>query len=212
MATPSDEQLRELGYAQVLPPNSSGIRIIIVGCGFAGLACAIESVRKGHSVTLLEKYDHIRTLGDAISFDFNVGRFFMHWGLHERRRICARARVDIRLGHRVVDFWEDAAAGLRAGRLPLLLPGGEHIVRWDIVPLECGWVRVPRIRVLDRRYAEEGHEEGVEVEIVDARREARDDAGDEWGVVNEAEGKDRETVKEAEAGRWSKIGPILVLP
>ena len=33
----------------------TGIKVIIVGCGFAGLACAIESRRKGHKVTLVEK-------------------------------------------------------------------------------------------------------------------------------------------------------------
>ncbi|EIM86375.1 FAD/NAD-P-binding domain-containing protein [Stereum hirsutum FP-91666 SS1] len=81
-----------MGYAQTLPPHSSGVSIIIVGCGFAGLACAIESVRKGHKVVVLEKYKQLKMLGDMISFGFNTGRFFMRWGLHEKiRALCAHA-------------------------------------------------------------------------------------------------------------------------
>ncbi|KAI0312111.1 monooxygenase [Amylostereum chailletii] len=66
-----------------MSPGSSGISIIIVGLGFAGLACAIESVIKGHSVIVLEKYDHARMHG-VINFNTNVGRFFIRWGLHDK--------------------------------------------------------------------------------------------------------------------------------
>ena len=66
----SDERLGELGYAQALQKDSSGISIVIVGCGFAGLACAIESVRKGHSVIVLEKYEEHRQLGARLHPDF----------------------------------------------------------------------------------------------------------------------------------------------
>jgi monoamine oxidase len=34
-------------------------RIIVVGAGIAGLHCAIELVRKGHTVSLYEKYDYV---------------------------------------------------------------------------------------------------------------------------------------------------------
>lgn len=99
----SQEQLDSRGYTRILPPHSSGISIIIVGCGFAGLSCAIESVRKGHRVVVLEKYKQVKMLGDVsipflervvamaehyelqvISFNINVGRFFMRWGLHDK--------------------------------------------------------------------------------------------------------------------------------
>lgn len=55
-----------------LPP--SGVKVIVVGAGFAGLSAAIECDRKGHSVTLLEKVEHIdeiTRIGDIISFDPN---------------------------------------------------------------------------------------------------------------------------------------------
>lgn len=63
----SAEQLGSMGYTQTLRPHSSGVSIIIVGCGFAGLACAIESVRKGHKVIVLEKYKELKMLGDVSS-------------------------------------------------------------------------------------------------------------------------------------------------
>lgn len=44
--------------------SPSDIRVIVVGCGFAGLACAIESRLKGHSVLILEKKTSLETLGE----------------------------------------------------------------------------------------------------------------------------------------------------
>ena len=52
-----------IGYEQIAPPNSTGIKIIIVGAGFAGLACGIECRRKGHEVLILEKFKELKILG-----------------------------------------------------------------------------------------------------------------------------------------------------
>lgn len=60
----------------------SGIKVIIVGAGFAGLSAAIECDRKGHSVTLLEKVndvEEITRIGDIISFDPNGSKAFERW-------------------------------------------------------------------------------------------------------------------------------------
>lgn len=57
----------------------SGIRVIVVGCGFAGLTAAIECHRKGHSVLLLESFPELKILGDIISFASNSGRIFQRW-------------------------------------------------------------------------------------------------------------------------------------
>lgn len=79
-------------------PNS-GIRVLVVGAGFAGLgkrafehdtsvdsadskaACAIESRLNGHEVVLLDKFAKPALLGDIITFSSNSGRFFERWGL-----------------------------------------------------------------------------------------------------------------------------------
>ncbi|KAG9234150.1 putative monooxygenase [Amylocarpus encephaloides] len=57
----------------------SGIKVIVVGIGFAGLTAAIEAYRKGHSVLVLESFPTLKTLGDVISFGPNSGRIFRRW-------------------------------------------------------------------------------------------------------------------------------------
>ncbi|KAI0538651.1 putative monooxygenase [Xylaria digitata] len=61
------------------PRSKSGIRVLVVGAGFAGLTAAIECHRKGHSVTLLEKFPELKLLGDIISFGPNSSRIFQRW-------------------------------------------------------------------------------------------------------------------------------------
>lgn len=86
-------------------------------------------------------------------------------------------------------------AGLRRGRLPLVLPGGEARVTWNVIPIECGYVQVPRVRVVDHRTGEGGEQgaegEGEVVRVVDVRYER-------WG----GEGEDGQV----------DVGTILVLP
>lgn len=47
------------------PPNSSGIHVIIVGLGVAGLTAAIECYRKGHRVTLFERSPVVKGVGKS---------------------------------------------------------------------------------------------------------------------------------------------------
>ena len=71
---------------------------------------------------------------------------------------------------------------------------------WNLIPVECGLVRVPNIRVLDRRSAvqiaqqqgEQAQPEGEEVKIVDVRWESRpegDEAAQESSVAKPRMGK-----------------------
>lgn len=57
----------------------SGIRVLIVGAGFAGLTAAIECKRKGHDPLVLESVSELKILGDIISFGSNAGRIFKRW-------------------------------------------------------------------------------------------------------------------------------------
>lgn len=45
------------------PP--SGIDVIVVGTGLAGLVAALECVRKGHNVRVLERNASINTAGEG---------------------------------------------------------------------------------------------------------------------------------------------------
>ena len=70
-------------------------------------------------------------------------------------------------------------SGLRNGRVPVLLPGSEEKLIWNIIPIECGFVKVPRIKVTDRRKTIPGSQGTNEVGAnVDAF------AGDQVKVVN----------------------------
>ncbi|PSN73825.1 FAD/NAD(P)-binding domain-containing protein [Corynespora cassiicola Philippines] len=84
-----------------LPPT--GIRVLIVGAGFAGVSAAIECDRKGHSVTLYEKLDTIEEItryGDIISFDPNGSRNFERWpGVIEAMQKVARQTSWLDLYH-----------------------------------------------------------------------------------------------------------------
>ena len=98
-------------------------------------------------------------------------------------------------------------AGIRNGRVPILLPGAEERLTWRLIPLECGHVALPRLKVMDRRRAlggagsdEEVESQGDMVKVVDVRRDERDETGSAVGVVGGA----------LDAGRgWSTV---LVLP
>ncbi|CAK7212093.1 hypothetical protein SCUCBS95973_001325 [Sporothrix curviconia] len=87
---------------------SSGIRVIVVGAGFAGLAAAIECDRKGHSVTLLEKVGdigEIMRVGDIISFDPNGSKAFERWpGVIEAMEPIVRQTTWLDLYHYKGEF------------------------------------------------------------------------------------------------------------
>jgi 2-polyprenyl-6-methoxyphenol hydroxylase-like FAD-dependent oxidoreductase len=46
----------------------TGIDVLIVGTGLAGLTAALECTRKGHNVRVLERNADINTAGKRISF------------------------------------------------------------------------------------------------------------------------------------------------
>jgi 2-polyprenyl-6-methoxyphenol hydroxylase-like FAD-dependent oxidoreductase len=82
---------------------SSGIKVIIVGAGFAGISAAIECDRKGHHPIILEKaasVDEITRFGDIISFDPNGARHFERWpGVIEAMQKVARQTSWLDLYH-----------------------------------------------------------------------------------------------------------------
>ena len=76
MSEPSSLDDAQSAANEVKP---SGIRIIIVGAGFAGITAAIECTRKGHSCLILESYkssngEYYRvTLGYSVVALANIG-------------------------------------------------------------------------------------------------------------------------------------------
>ena len=95
--------------------------------------------------------------------------------------------ITVQLGANPADLF--VVAGLRHGRIPILLPDVEKSVTWSLFPIDCALVNIPTVKVLDRRSAvivmgqSQPHvtqAEGDEGRIVDVRWEGRKEAsGDE---------------------------------
>jgi monoamine oxidase len=51
-------------FADGIVYPASGIKVIIVGAGFAGLSLGIECVRNGHQVEIFEAAPEFRMLGN----------------------------------------------------------------------------------------------------------------------------------------------------
>jgi hypothetical protein len=111
-------------------------------------------------------------------------------------------------------------SGLRSGIVPTLLPGTEHTLLWKLIPIECGFVRVPKLKVIDRRQvatpqnpenaavetSAENESSGNAVKIVDTRWDGRDESGQRDSALG---GPDVDT----DAGHLrNDIGAVLVLP
>lgn len=141
--------------------------------------------------------------------------------------ITIRNRHPTRSANIVVQLEPDAAdsfivAGMRNGRLPILLPGCEGKLTWNLVPVECGFVRIPKLKVLDRRVvidaqvhsgSAQGFEDDAEpVEVVDIRWDRTlQDVAD----VAEASGEVMQAAKvqgKADGPRAIADASILVLP
>ena len=54
---------RGSGPDGVAKPGSSGIKVIIIGLGYAGAVAAVECYRKGHNVIVFEQAPEIEALG-----------------------------------------------------------------------------------------------------------------------------------------------------
>lgn len=86
-------------------------------------------------------------------------------------------------------------SGLRSGRLPLILPGAEEKITWNLIPLDCGIVKVPNVRAVDHRKSPPASDdapatdaEGEPVRLIDTRFEcdaaSRDPASQDSFLVD----------------------------
>ncbi|KIX08528.1 uncharacterized protein Z518_03184 [Rhinocladiella mackenziei CBS 650.93] len=68
-------------------PGSSGINVIVIGLGYAGVTAAIECHRKGHKVAIYEQTHGVSTLGDMIGLSPNSAKIIAKWDngkIHEQ--------------------------------------------------------------------------------------------------------------------------------
>jgi 2-polyprenyl-6-methoxyphenol hydroxylase-like FAD-dependent oxidoreductase len=106
------------GANGIAPPHSSGIKVIIVGLGLAGLSAAIECHRKGHTVIGLEKTPKPMHLGE--------------WWGRGRVSILIRVTGDIfsisSNGAIVIEKWKDGAVTRHLNSIRCAV---ESITVWD---------------------------------------------------------------------------------
>jgi hypothetical protein len=106
-------------------------------------------------------------------------------------------------------------AGQRKALVPMLLPGAEAQLVWSLIPMECGFIRVPKIQVVDKRKAgpiaspandepPATEDEGTPVRVFDLRREER--------VEVEVVDTDETPEGAPDGVNMGSIGPVLVLP
>lgn len=55
---------RGSGADGIAYPGSSGINVIVIGLGYAGVTAAIECHRKGHKVAIYEQAPGVSALGE----------------------------------------------------------------------------------------------------------------------------------------------------
>lgn len=112
-------------------------KVIIIGAGFAGLTAAIECVRHGHAVTLLESFAELRSLGDIISFGHNAGRIFRRWPgveaaldpiCHDSKQLVFN-RFDG--AHLMTQVWEEADLRKNGGKKFNGHRGEIHRIVWE---------------------------------------------------------------------------------
>lgn len=150
------------------PENHPKTSILIIGAGFAGLTAAIECVRHGHSVTLLDSFTSLKPLGDIISFGHNAGRVFRRWPGVEAALdpLCHRSKelVFNRWDgeHVLTQVWEEEELERGGGKKFNGQRGEIHGVVWEYAVRLGVEIRLGE-RVVE--YFEDEGEAGVVVEI-----------------------------------------------
>jgi hypothetical protein len=108
--------------------------------------------------------------------------------------------------------------GLRSGHVPLLLPGSEEKQTWKLIPVECGHVKVPRVKVFVRWKmsadgAEDANAEEEEREVVELVNVMWAWSRESLESSRVAEGDSRQELRHAaDFEQRESSSTILVLP
>ena len=118
-------------------------RVVVVGAGLAGLACALEATSAGHHVVIMERSSRIGGRGTTqnigeFPFGFGPHLFLKKGPLHELARKLSRVklssspiqlhRIDI-LGHGIVMPTDDVRRSMAAKKVLRNAEPGQHLVR-----------------------------------------------------------------------------------
>jgi salicylate hydroxylase len=65
-------------------PSNDRRRVIIVGAGLGGLACAMAMHYQGFEVLIFERVREFLRLGDSLGLGENALKLLKRWGLHDQ--------------------------------------------------------------------------------------------------------------------------------
>ena len=89
----------EEGWVEPLPPKDlSGKKVAVIGSGPAGMACAQQLVRAGHSVTLFEKNDRIGGLLRYGIPDFKMEKWLIDRRMEQMRLEGVEFKTGVNVG------------------------------------------------------------------------------------------------------------------
>lgn len=121
-----------------------------------------QSITRFALPTLMIPQDELIALLDVPSFAKLHASTPIHLTIRNRHP-SRSAHVSVTLDLDPSDAF--VVAGLRNGRLPILLPGSEEKLSWKLIPIECGYVKIPRIKVMNVRRAALPSQGGAEVDV-----------------------------------------------
>src|ERR1700737_1640223 len=93
-----DRGWREGRIEPLAPAKRTGKRVAVVGSGPAGLACAQQLARAGHSVTLFEKSDRIGGLLRYGIPDFKMDKLLIDRRVAQMRAEGVKFRTEVEIG------------------------------------------------------------------------------------------------------------------
>ena len=126
-----DRGWREGWIEPLVPAQRTGKRVAVVGSGPAGLACAQQLARAGHSVTLFEKSDRIGGLLRYGIPDFKMDKWLIDRRVDQMEvegvvfRTEIEVGVDVEMGSLVAEFDAVAMTGGAEAPRDLEVPGRE---------------------------------------------------------------------------------------
>ena len=118
-----------------------------------------------------------------------ISMYFMIRYHHPTRSV----NITVQLDPDPTDWF--VVVGIRNGRVPILLPGAEERLTWQLILLECGHIALPHLKVMDRCRAlggvgfdAEEESQGDMVKVVDVREMRLDQplASREHSMLEEA--------------------------